>query len=81
MKGRRERRLDFTTFAGIPRDARVVWDLLAGAGVLFPDEGDCDWGMLLLPGSVSGVDETVLEVEGFCGLGAWPSAPEIDSEP
>ena len=79
VKGRRERRLDFTTCGGIPRDARVVWGSFAGVGLLFPGESDCDWGMLLLPGSVSGVVETVIDVEGLCGLEAGLLAPEIGS--
>lgn len=69
MKGRRERRLDFATCGSeIPREARVVRDLLERPGVLFSDEGDCNWAMILLPGFASGVDEAVLEIEGFCGL-------------
>lgn len=82
VKGRRERRLDFATCgSGIPREARVVRDLLVRAGVLFPDEGDCGWAMLLLSGFASGVDETVLEIEGFCGLRAGLPAPDFGSNP
>lgn len=62
MKGRRERRLVLETCgSGIPRDASVVRDLLERAGVLFPDEGDCDWAVVLPLGSVS---DAVLEING-----------------
>ena len=61
--------MDFATCgSGSPRDARVEWDLLERAGVLFPDESDCDWAMLLLPRFASGIDETVLEIKGLCAL-------------
>lgn len=74
--------MDFVTCgSGIPREARVVRDLLDRAGVLFPDEGDCAWAMLLLPGFASGVGETALKIEGCCGLRAGLPAPDLGSNP
>lgn len=66
-----------TCGSGIRRDASVVRDLLGRAGVLFPDEGDCDWAMVLPLGSVSGA---VLEVDGSWGLQAGLPAPEFGSK-
>lgn len=74
--------MDFATCgSGMPREARVVRDLLDRAVVLFPDEGDCDWAMLLPPGFASGVDETALEIEGCCGLRAGLPVLDLGSNP
>jgi hypothetical protein len=81
VNGRRERRLDFATWgSGIPRDARVERDVLEMAGVLFPDDGDWDGAVLLLPGSVSGVDESVLEIDSLCEVQAGLLASEVGSK-
>jgi hypothetical protein len=64
----------------MPRDSKVDRDWVDKADVLFSEEGDIGW-KLILPSSKSGVDARVLGVEGRREIRAGLPEPEVESEP